>query len=770
MRRSFQLLSFLVALSVSTSLVQAAGAPTQLLIAAGNNQSAAAGSAVAGPVCAQVLDSGNNPVSGVTVTWGSVTGGGNITGATQLTNSSGIATLGSWTLGPTPGANSITATSGALTPITFNATATAGASNLAIAAGNNQFAGVGALVPGVVCVIATDVNGLPVPGVTVTWGNVTGGGSITGATQVTGSNGIATLGSWMLGPTPGINTITATAGALPPLVFTATSQIAQNLLIAIGNNQTTFAGTAVPGIVCVEVTDANNQPVSGVSVTWGNITGGGSLIGATQLTDATGIATLGGWILGPTPGTNTITASSTGLTSVTFTATGVAQSQSNVVLQWDNALLTAIAAIKMPPPQASRAMAMVHTAIFDAWAAYDTKAVGTRLGDKLRRPANEQTTANKAAAISFAAYRILLDLFASQKTSFDTLMTSLSLDPTDTSTDPTTPSGIGNTVAAEILTFRHSDGSNQLGDLNPGPYSDYTSYTSVNDPDHLNNPSRWQPLRNPDGTVPLYITPQWGLVTPFAIGPQSTRKLTPKNPPTYPGSAYTKETTEILTFSAELSDLTKTIATYWVDNKGTVTPPGHWLQFGQFVSARDRHSLDDDVKMFFALGNAVLDAGIACWDCKRKFDSVRPITSIRFLFKGKTVTAWNGPGNDHASILGETWQPYIPTPPFPEYVSGHSTFSAAGATILQLFTKKSDFGMSVLIPANSSFVEPNVPATPVKLSWKNFKDAADQAGISRRYGGIHFKDGDMNGRALGKKVATIVFKKAQEYIDGKVKQ
>src|SRR5579863_8169319 len=90
----------------------AAGAPTQLLIAAGNNQSVPAGAAVPGPVCAQVLDAANFPVPGVMVTWGTVTGGGSITGATQMTDATGVATLGSWTLGPAPGPNSITATSG----------------------------------------------------------------------------------------------------------------------------------------------------------------------------------------------------------------------------------------------------------------------------------------------------------------------------------------------------------------------------------------------------------------------------------------------------------------------------------------------------------------------------------------------------------------------------------------------------------------------------------------------------------------------------------
>ena len=74
---------------------------------------------------------------------------------------------------------------------------------------------------------------------------------------------------------------------------------------------------------------------------------------------------------------------------------------------------------------------------------------------------------------------------------------------------------------------------------------------------------------------------------------------------------------------------------YWADGPSTETPPGHWMLFAQAVSRRDRHSLDDDVKMFFALGNALLDASIAAWDCKVAFDSVRPVSAIRFLFGGQ---------------------------------------------------------------------------------------------------------------------------------------
>ena len=128
--------------------------------------------------------------------------------------------------------------------------------------------------------------------------------------------------------------------------------------------------------------------------------------------------------------------------------------------------------------------------------------------------------------------------------------------------------------------------------------------------------------------------------------------------------------------------------------------------FAQWVSRRDRHSLDRDAKLFFALNNALLDASITAWDAKRQWDSVRPITAVRWLKRGQLVRAWGGPYQGTKTIRGEDWLPYqpatFPTPPFPEYISGHSTFSAAAAAVLQDFTGKDDLGMSITIPAGSS--------------------------------------------------------------------
>jgi hypothetical protein len=227
-----------------------------------------------------------------------------------------------------------------------------------------------------------------------------------------------------------------------------------------------------------------------------------------------------------------------------------------------------------------------------------------------------------------------------------------------------------------------------------------------------------------------------------------------------------------LKLSAALTDEQKMIAEYWADGPRSEAPPGHWCLFGQFVSTRDHHTLDDDVKMFFALTNAMLDASIAAWDAKRAFDSVRPITAIRFLFAGQTVQAWGGRFKGTQMIKGEDWQPYQPfvmtwTPNFPEFVSGHSTFSAAGATILKLFSGSDDFGASYSYAPGLSNVEFGLtPRGKLTLSWPTFTAAADQAGMSRRYCGIHFADGDLSGRIMGRKVAERVWHKVSMLING----
>jgi hypothetical protein len=467
----------------------------------------------------------------------------------------------------------------------------------------------------------------------------------------------------------------------------------------------------------------------------------------------------------------------------------------SVVLLWNEAALHGVRDSKLGPPMVARALAIVHTCIFDAWAAYDHQAVGTRLGGALRRPSRERTLANINTAISFAAYRAAVDLFPGDRASvLDPLMRRLGYDPANTTDNISTPQGVGNVAARAVLEFRHRDGANQLGDEPGGKpgvaYSDYTGYKSTNDPMDLrpgskfdpasvHDPNRWQHLRYIDASGADFTQPfvgaHWQHVTPFAL--TSVAQLrSPTGPARFGSAAYESQARALLALSAGLTDEQKMIAEYWADGPHSELPPGHWDLFAQYVSRRDhhgahKHGVEADVKLFFALTNAVFDASICCWDNKRFFDSVRPITAIRYLFRGQQVRSWGGPYQGTRLMDGADWLPYqaptFPTPPFPEYSSGHSTFSAAGAEILRLFTKSDDFGASVTFPAGSSKFESGaVPAADLTLHWATFSEAANQAGFSRRYGGIHFEQGDQDARSAGRRVARQAWAKAQRYISG----
>src|SRR5213082_175898 len=135
----------------------------------------------------------------------------------------------------------------------------------------------------------------------------------------------------------------------------------------------------------------------------------------------------------------------------------------SVVLLWNAAALQGVRDSKLGPPMVSRALAIVHTCMYDAWAAYDPLALGTRFGGTLRQAQTGRTAANRAEAVSFAAFRALSDLFPEdENTVFRPLMERLGYEANDLSTDRTTPSGVGNLACAAVLSYRHDDGSNQL--------------------------------------------------------------------------------------------------------------------------------------------------------------------------------------------------------------------------------------------------------------------------------------------------------------------
>jgi len=494
---------------------------------------------------------------------------------------------------------------------------------------------------------------------------------------------------------------------------------------------------------------------------------------------------------------------------------GLPRSTDNPVLKWNEQLLSTIRAYpaQTGPTITARALGVLHTAVYDAWAAYDPIAVGTRPDGPPQQDSN--TTANKNEAISYAAYRVLVDLFplerfptsaANSYATPDVLLRALAHDPANETLDPSTPAGVGNLAAKAVLDFRRGDlsdptdvgdGSNQRGNDPRGngqPYSDTSGYQPKNLWNQVTSPARWQSLcvltaagvavnapPQPPGdcVAPNYgiqkaLTPHWQNVISF--GPLDQRRYPPQfplpgPPPLVNGSYSPTEVDLAVSDTSNLSDAAKVKAEYWADGPKSEFPPGHMALFAQALSRMRGDTVDQDAKLFFALGNALMDASISAWASKYEYDCVRPTTAIRERYRGKLVTSWLGPGKGFGKVLGENWLPYqalnVVTPPFPEYVSGHSTFSAAGRTVLNGFFGADTFNAKVTVKAGSSKIDPGVtPAKDVVLSWKTLTDTADEAGMSRRYGGIHFKSGDEHGRTMGKVLGYNAWMKAQTYFDG----
>src|SRR5262245_8963467 len=317
------------------------------------------------------------------------------------------------------------------------------------------------------------------------------------------------------------------------------------------------------------------------------------------------------------------------------------------------------------PTVLSRTDAIVLTAMYDAWAAYDDKAVGTRLGGTLRRPKAERTQANKEKAIAYATYRSLLFVYAEDAEWIRDEFKARGFDAGNASTDPRTPEGVGNVAAAAVIEYRRRDGANQLGDEPGGdgkPYSDYTGYRPVNTAANIVDPVRWLPIPFDDGkggTVsPGFLGPQWGRIKPFALD-RSDQFRAPE-PPKWGSEALNRDIEEAVRVNANLTLEQKAVIEFMREGPRSTGQSGHWLQFAQDVSRRDRHNLDQDIKLFFAVGNVVMDAFIACWETKRTYDNSRPYWWAQLYYKGKRIEAWAGPGIGTMLIPAEMWRPYSP--------------------------------------------------------------------------------------------------------------
>lgn len=416
---------------------------------------------------------------------------------------------------------------------------------------------------------------------------------------------------------------------------------------------------------------------------------------------------------------------------------------------------------------------LITNAWFDAIAPYHPTAVGvySQLG---RRPAAEAAdNTRKNIAMFYASYRVLNSLMPRFAGNWRAMLESVGLDPDDASEDLTTPVGIGNVAGRTVAAVRERDGMNQLGDeggkvYDRRPYEDYTGYAPLNTPYDLRDPSRWQPLMNTPGngtfSIQQFVTPQWARTRPYSYDkPDRFNVPVPNDSNHHRVQAYRAQADHVMSIQAALTDEQKMIAELF-DNKISS------LGFSAlFVAVSRGMSLDEFVHYDFLTNVAAFDGGIATWNEKFRYDAVRPVNAIRYLYRNQLVTGWGGPGRGTVSDLpGTEWRTYLPTGNHPEYPSGSSCFCAAHAQASRRFLGSDAFGWSVTVAAGSSVIEPGVtPATDITLGpWDTFTEFDRVCSLSRVQGGVHFVPATTASQELCRPIGDLAFEFVDRHIKG----
>jgi hypothetical protein len=382
------------------------------------------------------------------------------------------------------------------------------------------------------------------------------------------------------------------------------------------------------------------------------------------------------------------------------------------VVEWNANALKAILTAGTPPPAAARNLAIVHVAMYDAANSIVDQYQPYRIN--LNAPADASVN---AAAVG-AAYRVLSKLYPNQKTTFDAALTA-SLAKIPDGRSEAEGLTVGQTVADSILAERSTDGA--------GKTVAYIPSTA---------PGMWRPS-SPD-FKPAAL-PQWGKVTPFAMTTGS--QFRPGPPPKITSKQCAEELNQVLALGRRNSrvrtaDQTE-IAIFWADGADTFTPPGHWNQIAEQIAAEQQNTTLKDARLFALMNIALADAGIAAWDCKYTYNSWRPIDAIHLA----------GSDGNRGTKAAPQWNPLISTPNHPDYVSGHSTFSGAASEVL-----------TSLFGDRFSFSTASIGLPGVSRSYNSFRQAANEAGISRIYGGIHTQAANIAGKVAGRKIAGYVVK------------
>ncbi len=376
------------------------------------------------------------------------------------------------------------------------------------------------------------------------------------------------------------------------------------------------------------------------------------------------------------------------------------------------------------PPVASRTLAYIGVAAFEAMASGDTslRSLRGQLNGLTALPDRAAGQGYDAAVILNAVMDLVIhDLFSNTgptgQHAVQTLTARLAQQAADeVGADVVAASrSYGATLAAAILAWSRKDGGAVVENM--GFPATYTLNPA---------PGHWVPTSK----IVLQqapLLPDWGKNRPFAMPAGDTCTLpAPTEYSEDPSSAFYAEAMEVYTTSQSLTDAQKQIARFWSDDAMlSYTPPGHWVAIMAQVSREKGLDLTAQVEALARMGVAMADAFIGCWQAKFQYDLIRPISYIK-------------------KVIDPKWEPLLNTPPFPEYPSGHSTQSAAAAAVL-----------TALFGENYSFTDesPTPDGAPTR-SFASFWAAADEAAMSRLYGGIHFMPAITNGQDQGRCIAA----------------
>lgn len=403
----------------------------------------------------------------------------------------------------------------------------------------------------------------------------------------------------------------------------------------------------------------------------------------------------------------------------------------DVATQWADAELRLIKnGTGFAPPVAARAIAYSGVALYEAVApgmpAYQSLAGQlTGLGALPRPDAGQRY--NWAVAANAAEALMMKSLFgnatAAQRVTIDSLETALNL-PFRTAAEFARSVQFGQQVAQAVFDWSRTDGGHE-GYLTGQP----TSYVPPV------GTGLWVPTS--PGAAGLALQPTWGHNRLFV--PADAALPMPALAYTYstdPNSPYYAQVLEVYNTSRTLTAAQRTIAAYWADAGQTITPPGHMVSITGIVLHDRKASLAMAAEAYARVGMAVADAFVGCWKCKYEYNWQRPVTAIR-------------------AMIDPTWQPAWATPPFPEFVSGHATQSAAAAQVLADM-----FGAQTAFTDNTHQARgPGFEPRP----FASFAAFADEAAVSRLYGGIHFRNGNevglVEGQKVGRNVSALHFRR-----------